>query len=665
MKHFTRPLATLLAALLTLSAMSCAADHASPSQDTTATAETPTEAVTDTDTVTDTEGETETPPAPSENERPAEEVRVVSFNLDANEATIGERSERLMPLILSFEPDSIGVQEARGSWVSRLNRHLVKGGYTRVGVDAGGNENATGGYFATYIFYRTDKYKLIDSGTFWMSKTPDVPSIYDSTVDCNRTCTWALLENKTTGFRYVHMNTHLDWMNTEVNKIQVAMIREQIERFEAMGYPVFATGDYNCDEGTASYHEMLKSDVVGDSKHVAEKTMSLGTYPSYGQYDVTKTQPIDYVFVTKDMMEVHEYKVIDDKPEGKYVSDHNGLFVHATVKALPIVSGDRTVPQFENADLQVTPFNQTSATFSFQQAMDAVGNLASLYRVEVLDSAGKAISTASVSSGVLTLDPPKTVTGNIDGLSNAQSYTLRVTPISMLGDEGKSAETNFTFVFSTPDPDIDPEEMGQADIFALSVKDGKPVDTAGGMSVTEIGTTTISGTTHTFNGSSNYKIPGIADHYASLQDGFTLEICLTTGGDINTLQAPVANFHAGGFGTEIVDGQLRFGVHLGGSYQWVHTTVEANTTYHITAVYDKAAGATRLYVDGKLVDSKAVSGQMGLPGAQYLGIGADSGLEPSVADGENHFTGAIDAVRIYNTPATDGNALWLYRDLQA
>ncbi len=607
----------------------------------------------------ETQPETEAPETTPEVGRPAEDVKVVSFNLDANESTIAERSARLLPLILSFEPDSIGVQEARGSWNRKLNDGLVREGYTRVGVDAGGNPNGSDAYFATYIFYRKDKYKLLESGTFWMSKTPDVPSIYDSTVDCNRTCTWALLENKETGFRYVHMNTHLDWMNMEVNKIQVAMIREQIERFEAMGYPVLATGDYNCDEGTASYLEMLKSDVIADSKHVAEKTMNLGTYPSYGQYDVTVEKPIDYVFVTKDMMTVHEYKVIDEKPDGAYVSDHNGLFVHATVSALPVVEAEKTVPQFAKDPVTVTVSGLVAVEVNISQATSPAGILASHYKLELVGTDAKPVT---VSSGVLTLDPPKTVTATLSGLADGQSYTMRVTPISLFGDEGKPVETKFTF--EAPVPSTEPEEMSKADIFDLSVKDGKPVDVSpNAMAITVLGNPAIEGGNHIFAKNGNYKTPGIKQHYATLQDGFTLELYMTTGNDCGTYQNPVANFHAGGFGMEIEALSMSFSIRLGGEYVKLYAPVSENTTYHIIASYDPANQQMRLYVNGVLADSLTVKNAMGLPthaGAEYLCIGADS---DATGQGENPFEGTVHNVRIYSTPATDGQALWLWNQL--
>ena len=70
------------------------------------------------------------------------------------------------------------------------------------------------------IFYRTDKFDLIESGTKWLSPTPDEPCSYyvykdpDTGVTYRanfpRIMTYAVLERKTDGARFIYVNTHLD-----------------------------------------------------------------------------------------------------------------------------------------------------------------------------------------------------------------------------------------------------------------------------------------------------------------------------------------------------------------------------------------------------------------------------------------------------------------------
>lgn len=604
-----------------------------------------------------TEGEDPTPQP--QTTRPAQEVKVISMNLDANETTAGSRVRLMAPLLLSFDPDSIGVQEARGGWINLLKRNFLSKGYARVGVDAGGGQDAANGYFATYILYKEDKFDLVDWGTFWLTNTPETPSKYGPTVDTNRTCTWALLEDKETGFRYVHMNAHLDWMDMEVNKIQVEMIQSQIERFEAMGYPVFAGGDYNCDEGTASYLKMLESDVVADAKKVAEKANDIATYPSYGEYDVydPSQRPIDYFFVTKDKMTVKEYRVVDEKPEGKYISDHFPVFVHALVHETPMVTEGDLLPRFAEDTALTAKVSGGVIELSFPQATDKAGIMASGYRIE-LTKDGKTVLTASKSSGVLTLSPAESLTHNLGGLTESGKYTVFVTPINIFGDEGPAilADVEFTYAVVS-------DEMPAADILDLrpegdTVKDFSPnshdVTKKGTVKLTE----TDRGLAMEFTGNGNYAIHSIKDHYAQMESGFTMELLFTTPADLSGFHSIASNMHAGGFGFDWEDGVLTFSARFGGNYLGVDHPIQPDTTYHAVGVY--TGHSVKLFINGALAGETPVSGSPVHPtdnGAKYLCIGADS---DATGAGEYPCKGLVYLVRMYTVAATDGQAFYLY-----
>ncbi len=680
MNRITR-IAALLLALLMLPGTVTACQNPGDSTDTTGSAPTTTSLAENTtaspETATPTETPTEEPTDPEsdtsasdpvdptpEGYRPAGEVKVISFNLDANAATTPERAKRLIPLILEFDADSIGVQEARSPWGALLKRNLQSEGYERVGADANGSEATDSTVFATYIFYKKDTYTVIDSGTFWMSQTPEIPSIYDNTVDCNRTCTWAVLENKETGFRYVHMNTHLDWMNMDVNAIQVAMIREQIERFEQMGYPVFATGDYNCDEGSASYRTMLKSDSVADAKHIADKTMDIGTYPNYGKYDVTVSEPIDYVFVTKNSMHVLEYKVIDEKPEGEYVSDHNGLFVYAQVNALPIRPEEKDEPAFAaDAKLTYTPIGATAIELVIPQAFDPDGIMAYEYIIETR-AEGVEGKEKTVGSGVLRAERPDTVTVRITGLSPDVAYTLYVTPVAMLDAAGSPLTLKFTL--KTP---VESEVMGKADLFDLGFADGNPVDVSpNGYTLTAKGSpavTTVDGKTAlAFDGNGHYKIPAYKENYTLMESGFTMEAYFKTGDNVATFQSLMSNMHAGGFGIDIEGGQVQFSLRSSiGQYIGAKAPIDPNTTYHVVGVFD--GRNVTIYLDGTEIATTTFGGKMSHPtdaGAHYLCLGADSSAD---GNGEYNITATLFLARIYSIPASAGQALYLYEQAKA
>jgi len=69
---------------------------------------------------------------------PSQDVRVVSINLAYNRDNMEARGEYMMPLLLSYEPDSIGTQENDGytDWLMYFEQKLPN--YERVGLVSAG-----------------------------------------------------------------------------------------------------------------------------------------------------------------------------------------------------------------------------------------------------------------------------------------------------------------------------------------------------------------------------------------------------------------------------------------------------------------------------------------------------------------------------------------------
>ena len=404
--------ALLLAVLMLLALPSC--NNADGGEETTFTTEAPAP---------------QDPTPPEVEMLPSQAVTVLGQNLEnASADTINKRAPAMIEYLLSSGADSIGVQECVEAWTDRLDEGL-KGKYARVGVEC--MTGADKGWFSTYVYYRKDKYRVIATDTFWLSTTPDVPSKYSDTVDLPRTCTWVILEDLETGFRYVHMNCHLDWMDKVVNAIQVQMIRAQMIRFAEMGYPVFATGDLNTAEGSITYQQMLASEWISNSKYVAKKT---DTTPSH----LGNNETIDYCFVTGGNMTVEEYAVIDHIHNGTEVSDHNGIMVHAMVASIPKPDHGKTVAQFDsNAELTVNKNGDVTVTLA--QARDANGRTAKQYDFVLKDENGATIVSETSAFGYYNRPlQPLTVSAVLTDGESGKTYQLEITPISILGDKGNT-----------------------------------------------------------------------------------------------------------------------------------------------------------------------------------------------------------------------------------
>jgi endonuclease/exonuclease/phosphatase family metal-dependent hydrolase len=243
----------------------------------------------------------------------------MSFNLlcaGKGSRTWRKRVPMVVAIIKEISPDSFGVQEAEKWWTDSFEETLTQ--YARVGTFR--DDGKTLGESCS-IFYLKDKYELVDSGTFWLSETPEKPSIgWDAA--CNRICTWARLKNKETGEEYVHMNSHFDHLGITARKNSVQLILEKAKTFGDL--PVVFTADMNVKEGSDNYKQFTESGYFYDTKYIAPDTKDYCTYhdtkPNSHKDDV-----IDYVMIN-DEFDAISYKVVTAGIDGRFVSDHYPIY---------------------------------------------------------------------------------------------------------------------------------------------------------------------------------------------------------------------------------------------------------------------------------------------------------------------------------------------------
>ncbi len=252
-------------------------------------------------------------------EKSDDAVRIISFNVRCADDLYGSvegRSELITAAISQYAPDSFGVQEATQQWLDILNEKL--GDRYAVISQMRDSKNSSE---ASAVFYLKDKYNLIDSGTMWLSDTPDEFASKFTLSFCPRIATWAVLESKADGSRYTHINTHLDHVLESVRVKQIEILSSKIAELKALGYPVVCTGDFNTKQGADAYNKM--SEIMLDAKFIASQSDDGATYINYGM-NALETKPIDFVFVSEGVS-VDTYKIIDEKIDRMYLSDHAGI----------------------------------------------------------------------------------------------------------------------------------------------------------------------------------------------------------------------------------------------------------------------------------------------------------------------------------------------------
>ncbi len=244
-------------------------------------------------------------------------VRVISFNVrcaNDGEQTITNRGKVAMEMLTAYAPDSFGVQECTPRWKRMLKRSLGDR------YDCVGKARDYFGPFTEYssIYYLKDKYNLIDSGTFWLSETPDKPYTKSFDSKCCRIATWAVLENKETGERYTHINTHLDHVLDSTRDAQMKVLIERVLEIAGEGNVVM-TGDFNAHEDSSVYD--VACEHFEDTRYIAKNSDEGTTFTKYGTKEDNGRGAIDFIFVSKGI-EAETYKIIRNTVQGIYPSDH-------------------------------------------------------------------------------------------------------------------------------------------------------------------------------------------------------------------------------------------------------------------------------------------------------------------------------------------------------
>ncbi|MDO4230417.1 MAG: endonuclease/exonuclease/phosphatase family protein [Capnocytophaga sp.] len=244
-------------------------------------------------------------------------VDVMTFNIrldntadKENSWTDGNRKERVKQLIQNEKPMILGVQEAMYHQVMFLESNFSN--YQRVGVGRD-DGNQKGEYVA--IFFDKNYFKLLDSGHFWLSETPEIPSRgWDGTC-CNRITTWVKLQYKKKIF-FV-FNTHFDHEGQIAQRESANLILQKIKEINSADEAVILMGDFNItpdNEGIT----VIKKELI--DTYQSYENIPQGTFTAFKLNEKPNLR-IDYIFITR-KLQSKNYKIIDTKIDGLYPSDH-------------------------------------------------------------------------------------------------------------------------------------------------------------------------------------------------------------------------------------------------------------------------------------------------------------------------------------------------------
>lgn len=223
------------------------------------------------------------------------------------------RKDNVKALVRYHEFDIFGTQEGlRGQLedIAQLDEYAFFGAGRDDGQQAGEH---------SAIFYRKARFKLLQSGDFWLSETPDRPSKGWDAKCCNRICSWGKMKDIHTKKTFYVFCVHFDHQGVEARrqsgKLMVAKMQEI-----AQNAPIICVGDFNSTPDT----EQIKT--LQSFLNDAHDTTQMPPYGPEGTFNAFRWNApmkdrIDYIFVSKGIA-VLKYAVLTDAKNQRFPSDH-------------------------------------------------------------------------------------------------------------------------------------------------------------------------------------------------------------------------------------------------------------------------------------------------------------------------------------------------------
>lgn len=239
-----------------------------------------------------------------------EAIRVMSFNVladDNQEHPWEQRKKSVASMIRFHHADLIGLQEPSREQLVDLGQMLPE------------YESFAG--IHNPIFFRKSRFQLMDSGSFYLSLTPNQPSLgWDAKFP--RTLSWVRLLDKKMGQELFFFNTHFDYHGLSARTQSAHLLKQKVSEI-ATNKPFIIAGDFNLFpdlEGESTYQILTEtfSDAIESTQFPHHGPT--GTWSGFKEAGQPGIRP-DCIFVSPNV-EVYLHGILSDTFDGHFPSDH-------------------------------------------------------------------------------------------------------------------------------------------------------------------------------------------------------------------------------------------------------------------------------------------------------------------------------------------------------
>ena len=253
-------------------------------------------------------------------------IRLMSFNIrfpskDDHGNLWSERRDMVAEMLRETAPDVIGMQEAYAEQITWLLSALPD--YFAVARERHGGLREE----HNPVFLRRDRFVVQESGTFWLSDTPEVPeSVTWLPGHHPRIATWARVADMVEGREVVFVNTHMQLSGDEQRGKSANLIWHRMQAFGDV--PTALTGDFNAIPGSRPYSVLVgeipaedgsRADFVDCHDMADAAAEPAGTFHKFS--GEPRPGRIDWIMV-RNGLTPQWFKTLTWNREGRYVSDH-------------------------------------------------------------------------------------------------------------------------------------------------------------------------------------------------------------------------------------------------------------------------------------------------------------------------------------------------------
>ena len=256
-----------------------------------------------------------------------EKIRIMSYNIPMGNILVTDGNGRntwenrcavIHQYLNDVAPDLLGMQEPVRQELCDILRGIPN--YAMVGTAR--NNGAESGEY-TAIIYRTDRFRVLDTGNYWLTETPDVHSKVEGSSHY-RIATWAYMEDLHSGARFLITNTHLSYDSQPVRQAQIRVVKQHmldLNKKFGKDLPHYFTGDFNMKDTEDNYTYVLNWKIL-----LRDMWTSSRRRKHYSTGSKAPTGRIDYIYATKNVTSTYAQWDNRKTPDGFWMSDHDPLW---------------------------------------------------------------------------------------------------------------------------------------------------------------------------------------------------------------------------------------------------------------------------------------------------------------------------------------------------